>query len=77
MTPHQWNRSSYCSTGACLESRYTRSTRCEAGACVEVRCRCQEGTVQVRDSKLSESPVLTFGLEPWRAFIDAVKGAGL
>lgn len=77
MTPDQWTRSTACSTGACAEVRYTRSTACSSGTCVEVACRCDDGVVRVRDSKLADSPVLAFDPRRWMEFIDAVKGAGL
>ncbi len=60
MTPNEWHRSSYCSTGACTLVR-----------------RTGDGTVQVRDSKADDGPILTFDPRRWRAFIDAVKGGGL
>ncbi len=40
------------------------------GACVEVRR--YEGTVQVRDSKDPDGPVLTFPAAEWHAFVDAL-----
>lgn len=40
------------------------------GACVEVRRYA--GTIQVRDSKNPDGPVLCFPLDEWAAFVDAV-----
>lgn len=53
---------------------WKRSTRCSTGACIEVG---QFGkAVKVRDSKLEESPELTFDAEAWKAFITDVKWGG-
>ena len=42
-----------------------------SGSCVEVRRR--DGTIQVRDSKDREGPVLTFDREGWKEFVHAVR----
>lgn len=71
----QRQRSTKCSTGACLDVRWKRSSFCSTGTCVEAALGGD--VVQVRDSKLDDSPILTFSPATWQAFIDAVKGAGL
>ncbi len=60
-----------------MNNPWRRSTRCSTGACLEVRRGGKDDGVQVRDSKDANGSVLTFGQDAWRAFIDAVKGAGL
>jgi hypothetical protein len=52
---------------------WRRSSRCAVNGCVEVDTSA--GTVRVRDSKHPDGPVLTFGVEEWRAFVVGVKGA--
>jgi hypothetical protein len=74
MTPNQWTRSSFCANGACIDVMWTRSSACTGGACVETRT--DGASVHVRDGKNPDGPVLTFDPAAWRAFIDAVKGAG-
>ena len=41
------------------------------GNCVEVRFAL--GTVGVRDSKDPSGPILEFGAESWRTFVDSVR----
>ena len=50
---------------------WRRSTRCGESGCVEVAF--VEGGSLVRDSKLNDSPVLTFGHESWSAFLAGVR----
>ncbi len=54
---------------------FRRSTKCpvctQNSACVEVAMK--DGQVGVRDSKLTESPVLMFGDEEWKAFVTHAK----
>lgn len=53
-------------------SRWVKSSFCGPGSCVEVHAGAV--SVQVRDSKLGQdSPVLTFSLEEWEAFLRGVK----
>jgi hypothetical protein len=52
---------------------WRRPSLCANGGCVEVDTSA--GTVRVRDSKHPDGPVLTFGVEEWRAFVVGVKGA--
>ncbi len=70
-----WRKSTYSGGNGCVETRWTKSTLCTSGTCIEVAY--PDGAVQVRDSKQTNSPVLTFGPAAWRAFIDAVKASGL
>jgi hypothetical protein len=42
------------------------------GACVEVKSPVVEGLV-VRDSKVSEGPVLAFPTDVWNSFVASVK----
>lgn len=53
---------------------WRKSTRSGNGGsdCVEVATNLS-GVVGVRDSKDRSGPVLTFGAEAWRAFLDGVK----
>jgi len=47
---------------------WRKSSRCGAGgSCVEVALG--ESVVGMRDSKLSDSPVLMFGADQWRGFL--------
>jgi hypothetical protein len=57
---------------------WRKSTRSNAqsGDCVEV-CDNLPGAVGVRDSKDRTGPVLAFGPDEWRAFIDEVKSGAL
>lgn len=57
-----------------MNHEWRRSTRCSTGACIETRQL--ENAVLVRDSKLDDSPVLTFDTEAWTAFIADVKWGG-
>jgi hypothetical protein len=41
------------------------------GSCVEVRRR--DSTIQVRDSKDPDGPMLTFTPEEWEAFVDCAR----
>jgi hypothetical protein len=50
--------------------QWRRSTRCDSGDCVEV-ARAGE-TVMLRDSKVDNGHVLTFGLSEWKAFVEGV-----
>ena len=49
-----------------------RSSRCANGGCVEV-ARLGPDEFAVRDSKRSDSPVLTYDRQEWDAFIEGVK----
>ncbi|MFE7032912.1 DUF397 domain-containing protein [Streptomyces sp. NPDC057621] len=52
-----WRKSSYSDGGA--------------NNCVEVADGCP-GLVPVRDSKVSDGPVVVFGAEPWALFVGGV-----
>jgi hypothetical protein len=70
MMTDQWNKSTRSNpSGNCLETRWKKSTRSgAAGHCVEAQI--QDGTVQVRDTKLGEaSPILNFTRDEWTAFL--------
>lgn len=59
---NNWRRSSFCSTGACLEVNLNLGS-VEAAA------------VGVRDSKDEHGPVLAFAPEVWQTFVnDVVSG---
>ncbi len=53
---------------------WRKSSHSGGNGCVEV---ARPGEIHVRDSKDPDGPVLTFGADQWRAFIDAVKASGL
>lgn len=60
-----WTRSTYCSASQCVEWR--RAGSCSADAdCVEVAHTGD--SIQLRDSKDPDGPVLTFTADEWRAF---------
>lgn len=50
---------------------WRRSTRCGEAACVEVAV--SEHSSFMRDAKLDDSPVLTFGRESWASFLAGVR----
>jgi len=50
---------------------WRRSSYCGNGACVEV-ARSTDGFL-VRDAKHPDSPVLTFTVDEWSAFVAGVK----
>ena len=55
-----------------LDHTWRKSTRSGGnGQCVEARY--SGSTAQVRDSKDAAGPMLTFGAEQWRTFIDGTK----
>jgi hypothetical protein len=57
-------------------ARWRKSSHSGANGCVEVADGGEGGSVHVRDSTNPTGPALTFTAATWRAFIDAVKGAG-
>jgi hypothetical protein len=59
-----------------MNDTWTTSTYSGGNGCVETRLG-GEGNVAVRDSKDPTGPALTFGVDEWVAFIDAVKASGL
>lgn len=65
-----WTRSSYCtSSGSCVEWR--RATACSLdGNCVEI---ATGDSIQLRDSKDPDGPVLTFTHDEWRVFLAGAK----
>jgi hypothetical protein len=50
---------------------WRRASRCGNSSCVEVAMRGDE--IALRDSKLPDSPVLTYTRDEWRAFVAGVK----
>lgn len=71
MTPNRWTPSTYCANGACAEVQWQRSPHCQGGSCLEVGCT--PDAVLVRDSKLTDSPVLTFDPDVWRGLLADVR----
>ena len=71
----RWRKSSHSMATECVEvggwrkSRYSGSN----GDCIEVGSG--PAVIAVRDTKLAESPVLTFGAASWQAFVAQVKAA--
>ncbi|TMM41860.1 MAG: DUF397 domain-containing protein [Actinobacteria bacterium] len=55
-----------------MNTPWTKASRSggNSGECVEVRRH--DGTVQVRDSKDPDGPVLTFPPAEWHAFVHAL-----
>ena len=50
---------------------WRRSSRCESGACVEVAPTV--AGVAMRDAKVADGPVLTFGRQEWAAFLAGIR----
>lgn len=65
-----WKRSTYCTSGSCVEVTFTRSSYCGSSACVEVGT--QSDSVYVRDSK-DPGTVLEFDRAEWDAFLAGAK----
>jgi len=56
-----------------LNGRWRKSRLSESnGACVEVRL--SNGSVQIRDSKDAEGPILHFSPRCWREFVESLTG---
>jgi hypothetical protein len=70
-TEPEFRKSSYSSTGNCVEVGFRRSSFCGNGACVEVDV--QPDAVLVRDSKDRDGAVLTFTADEWSAFVQGVE----
>jgi hypothetical protein len=66
-----WQRSTACSGGSCVEMAWVKSSVCASGTCVEVAEA--DGTVLMRDSKHPEQPPLAFSRAEFSAFIDAIE----
>ncbi|MBZ9597321.1 DUF397 domain-containing protein [Streptomyces erythrochromogenes] len=73
-TPLKWFKSSYSGSegGQCLEAafawRKSSYSGDEGGQCVEVAacgCACPAAQVHVRDSKVTDGPVLTLAPAAW------------
>lgn len=67
-----WFKSSYSSGqgGDCLEVAYDwRKSSYQGGDCVEVATH--PAAVHIRDSKVTDGPVLTVPSAAWTAFLDA------
>jgi hypothetical protein len=57
-----------------LSLAWRKSSYCGNSSCVEVANDGGEGgTHLMRDSKLAVSPVLAFGADRWREFLDGVR----
>jgi hypothetical protein len=52
-------------------SQFRTSSHCHTGGCVAVAL-LPDGTIGVRDSKVTGGPVLTFTTEEWVAFLAGV-----
>jgi|tagenome__1003787_1003787.scaffolds.fasta_scaffold19867090_2 hypothetical protein len=50
---------------------WRRASRCASSGCVEILMA--DGRIEVRDSKQSDGPVLTYFPDEWITFIGAVK----
>lgn len=86
MINDEWNKSSKCSMGTCVETRWVKSSKCTVGSCVEARVvkssKCTygncveatfcEGHVELRDSKIPDL-VMSITHDDWQAFIAGVK----
>jgi hypothetical protein len=66
-----WQRSTACSGGSCVEMAWVKSSACASGTCVEVAEAA--GTVLMRDSKHPEQSPLAFSRAEWTEFLDAVQ----
>jgi hypothetical protein len=65
----EWRRSTYCSTGACVEVAWVRSSYCSSGTCVEVAHDAGRGLILVRDSKNPKSPPLEWSTDMWESSV--------
>lgn len=54
-----------------VDGGWRRSSLCANAGCVEVSSGT--GAIRVRDSKRSDSPILTFDTDEWRVFVAGVK----
>jgi hypothetical protein len=66
-----WQRSTACSGGSCVEMAWVKSSACASGTCVEVAEA--DGTVLMRDGKHPEQSPLAFSRAEFSAFIDSVQ----
>lgn len=57
--------------GAAGSPRWRKSSRCDSASCVEVATFAD--AVAVRDSKVSDGPILWFSPEEWSAFVAGVR----
>jgi hypothetical protein len=58
-----WKRSTYCSTGACVEVAFRKSSYSGGNGCVEVGH--DDGRVLVRDSKNPDAEPVSFQRSEW------------
>lgn len=58
------------------ETKFRKASRCASASCVEVDAEPGASFARVRDSKLVDSPVLTFGAGAWTAAIATIKAGG-
>lgn len=68
----EWQSSSFCDTGQCVEVQWQKSSFCDTGGCVEVM-QPVAGSIMVRDSKDPDGPMLTFNTDEWTAFVTGVR----
>jgi hypothetical protein len=75
MLTDQWAKSTRSNpSGNCVETRWKASSYSGDGhACTEVRSVDDQETIQVRDSKDPDGPVLSFTVPEGEAFIGGVK----
>jgi len=72
MISEEWDRSTFCASGECVEvRRWNKSSSCSGNSCVEVSR--EEDTICVRQSELGDMIVLGFTVDEWEAFIKGVK----
>jgi hypothetical protein len=65
-----WQRSTKCADLQCVEVGWARSTGCDGGTCVEVSQ--DNGLIGVRNSKIP-GEVVWFDPDEWKAFIAGVE----
>ncbi|MFD4901160.1 DUF397 domain-containing protein [Streptomyces sp. NPDC058411] len=68
---YDWRKSSYSASGDCIEIAYdwhkSSHSSDQGGACVEVSAH--PAAVHIRDSKVTDGPVLTVPPAAWAAFV--------
>lgn len=70
-----WHKSSYSSSGNCVEIAWHKSSYSGPENCVEVaHCDCR---ILVRDSKNPHNGTLTFTHTAWTAFLNGIKAGEL
>ncbi len=67
-----WQKSSRSfSNGNCLEARWAKSSYSNGGGCLEAR---QDITVQIRDRKDPDGPILSFTPNVFASFLERLEG---